>query len=77
MNEVIVEPSNTRRRVVFFRTVTNDAGACGHCVIHTVYIRHARSPERALAAAQRRFERKFRVPAWDHLAHGYDVDEEV
>ena len=77
MSEVNAQPSMTRRRIVFFRTVTNDAGACGHCVIHTIHIRRARSTQRAVAAAQRRFERKFGVPAWDHLAHGYDVEEDV
>lgn len=77
MSEANVDRPAGRRRIVFFRTVTNDAGACGRCVIHTVHIRRARSAQRAVAAAQRRFERKFRVPAWDHLAHGYDVEEEV
>lgn len=60
--------------VRFFRTETNDAGKCARCVLDTVEIRRARSSQRALSAAQHRFQRKFGLDRWDQLAHGFQID---
>lgn len=68
-----------RRRPVgsaFFRTVVNDRGVPCDCTLERIEIRRARTEQRALAAAMRRFERRYRLRAWDHVAHGY-VSEKV
>lgn len=58
-------------RVRFFRTIVNDSGARFPCAIDTIDIRRARTQDRALSAAMRRFERRNHVAAWRHLADGY------
>lgn len=62
-------------RVRFYRELLNDCGARFRCTIATVEVRRARSIDRALAAAKRRFERRHRLHAWDHLAHGFESEE--
>lgn len=62
-------------RFVFFRDMVNDLGDHFRCQVSTVRITHARSPERALAAALRRFERQHRLSNWRDLAHGYEFHE--
>lgn len=66
---------DTFYRVRFYRTLLNDCGAARPCILDAVEVRRARSLERALIAAMRRFERRHRLLAWDHLAHGYVIEE--
>jgi hypothetical protein len=72
MKERQTELPAARYQVDFFRTVYNDVGASARCNIDTIKIRRARGHDRALEAALRRFERRHRVSAWHHVAHGYE-----
>jgi hypothetical protein len=62
-------------RVRFFRTIVNNRGIPFECTIDSIAIRRARTRQRALAAAMRRFERKYRLAAWNHIAHGYESED--
>jgi hypothetical protein len=59
-------------RFVFFRELVNDRGARYRVSIESVEIAGARSRDRALEAAQRRFARHHHVSSWKHLADGYE-----
>jgi hypothetical protein len=61
-------------RVRFFRTIINDRGVPFECTLDSIAILRARSRQRALAAAMHRFERKYRLSAWNHMAHGCECE---
>ena len=75
MKEPFKRTPGTRYRVRFSRTLVNDSGVVCKSTIDVVEIRAARSTERALSAAKRRFERKHRLSTWRDLAHGCDTEE--
>ena len=75
MKEPVARPRGSRYRVRFCRTLVNDSGVICKSTIDVVDIRAARSTERALSAAMRRFERKHRIAAWHDLAHSYETEE--
>jgi len=54
----------TGYRVTFFKTVLSSNGQAFKCPQEVIHVRHARSPERADQAAQRRYERSSRVRDW-------------
>jgi hypothetical protein len=64
-------------RVTFYRTVANEVGDCFDSDLETVEVAIARSRERALMAAQRKFARHHNVHRWDDLAHGFKLQEEA
>ena len=75
MKEAFERPGETSHRIRFFRTVVNEAGVQFKTTLDVIEIRAARSTERAISAAKRRFARKHHLPTWEHLAHGYVIEE--
>jgi hypothetical protein len=51
-------------RVTFFKNLVSSDGHPFKCLQHTVEIRLAKSRERAIRAAQRRYERRTKVHDW-------------
>jgi hypothetical protein len=60
-------------RVRFLRDLVNASGDSFESTLFSVDILNARTRQRALAAAMRRFERRYRLHAWDVMAHRYDA----
>ena len=58
----------TSYRVTFFKNLANSSGHQFHCQQGTIEIRRARSRERALQAAKRRYERAKKVRDWNLYA---------
>lgn len=62
-------------RISFYREILNDVGRQCRSTLASVDIRSARSMDRAIEAGKRRFARRRRIPVWDHLADGFEVEE--
>jgi hypothetical protein len=62
----------TSYRVTFFKSLLNSDGHSFRCPQACVEIRHARTAERALRAAQRRLERLTKSP-WDRHADDFEA----
>jgi len=62
-------------RVSFYKHLLSSDGHPFRCLQQSIKIRRARSIERAVLAAERRFERRQHLPAWD--LHADDVDVEI
>lgn len=60
-------------QVTFYRELLDPNGHPHDVAVHRVLIRRARTRERAVAAAKRRFERSKRLSRWDRLAHSFEV----
>ena len=63
-----------RYRVRFIKNLCDDTGHQYKCVEGVVDIRRARDRERAVQAAQRRFERMKRIPRWTLYADTFELD---
>lgn len=61
-------------RVNFLNFLTNSTGHQFQCLQRVIPIGRAKSPERAIKAAQRRFERLERVPDWRLHAQSIEVE---
>jgi hypothetical protein len=61
-------------RVRFMKKICDDTGHQHNCVEGIVYVRRAKSMDRALKAAQLRFERMKRIPRWDLYADTFYLD---
>lgn len=61
-------------RVSFYNNLTNSSGHQFHCCQRTIDIRLAKSKDRALEAAKRRFARKEAVPHWSVRAHLVEIE---
>ncbi len=57
----------TEYRILFYKTVTNDVGANFKSVQASIEISRAKTRDRALRAAQMRFERLKRTPHWNDV----------
>jgi hypothetical protein len=55
-------------RVVFTKRLCNDVGVQRNCIQAIVSVRCSKSEERAIRAAQKRFERSKRIPHWSVYA---------
>jgi hypothetical protein len=53
-----------RYRVSFFKNLLSSNGYPAKALQQTIEVRRARSPERAIKAAQLRYERRWDVPEW-------------
>ena len=53
-----------RYRVIFFKSLLGIDGHSDKCLQQSIVIRRARSAERAVEAAKRRYERRCRVADW-------------
>jgi hypothetical protein len=63
-------------RIKFLNTLLSSDGHQFKCLQRMIPIRHARSPERAIRAAQRRFEKAEHIPDWRLRAHSVEIDED-
>lgn len=63
----------TAYRVSFFNDLLNSYGTAARICQRTIEIRRARSPDRALEAAKRRFARAEKVCHWDLRARLFEV----
>ena len=63
-----------RYRVSFFRNLLNSDGRESKCLQRSIVIRRARSVERAVEAAKRRYERLCHVADWNLYADGIDLE---
>ena len=61
-------------RVTFFKNLVNSIGHQFKCQQGTIDIRRARSDERALQAAQRRYERSKKIGDWTLYADVAELD---
>jgi hypothetical protein len=57
-----------RYRVRFMKKLCDDSGHSHDCVEGIIYVRRAKSRDRAVRAAQRRFERLKRISRWQLYA---------
>jgi len=62
-------------RICFFNDLSNDRGHMFHCCQRTVEIRAAKSKERAIEAAKRRFARAERVSHWGAHARSFEIED--
>jgi hypothetical protein len=60
-------------RVQFVKRLCNDVGLQRTCVQAVVDVRRSRSEERAIRAAQKRFERLKRIPDWTIYADRCEI----
>ncbi len=60
-------------RVFFVKRLCNDVGLQRDCVQAIVHVHRAKTPERALQAAQKRFERSRRIANWKVYADFCDI----
>ena len=65
----------TAYKISFFNELTNDSGHNFHCCQRVIEIRSAKSKDRAIRAAKRRFERRERVQHWGIRATSIEVAE--
>jgi DNA-binding response OmpR family regulator len=65
----------SRYRVSFFKTLISSDGHCFRCLQQSIEIRRARNPDRAIEAAERRYERIHRVPDWRLFADALELQE--
>ena len=61
-------------RVSFFKALLSSDGHQFQCLQQSIVIRRARSVERAVEAAKRRFERRCRVTDWRLYADGVELE---
>ena len=61
-------------RVKFLNSLTNSTGHQFQCLQRVIPIARAKSPERAIKAAQHRFERLERVSNWRLHAQSIEVE---
>lgn len=62
-------------RIGFYNELRNDTGHMFHCCQRVVEIRLARSKERAIEAAKRRFARRERISNWSIHARSIEIEE--
>jgi ribosomal protein L20A (L18A) len=62
-------------RISFFNELRNDTGHMFHCCQRVVEIRLARSKERAIEAAKRRFARREQISNWSIHARSIEIEE--
>jgi hypothetical protein len=62
-------------RITFSNNLTNDSGHCFCCCQRVIEIRAAKTRDRAIAAAKRRFERREGVSDWRIRAEYVGVEE--
>lgn len=63
-----------RYRVRFIKALCDDCGHPHKCIQGIVDIHWARTQDRAVQAAKRRFERIKRIPRWDLYADTFEVE---
>lgn len=61
-------------RVTFFKHLLSSDGHPFKCVQRAIEIRRAKNADRAIAAAERRYERLHRVPDWKLYADCFEVE---
>ena len=61
-------------RVAFFKHLLSSDGHQFKCLQHMIKIRHARNAERALKAAEYRYERFCHVPDWRLYADTFELE---
>jgi hypothetical protein len=66
-----------RYRVSFFKNLVSIDGRTHRCLQQSVVVRRARSVERALEAAKRRYERHCEVADWRLHADGVELEVEL
>jgi hypothetical protein len=64
----------SRYRVIFFKNLFSADGYPSKCLQQSIVIRRAKSVERAVEAAKRRFERHCHVADWRLHADGVDLE---
>jgi hypothetical protein len=62
-------------RITFSNNLTNDSGHCFCCCQRAIEIRAAKTRDRAIEAAKRRFERREGVSDWRIRAEYIGVEE--
>jgi len=62
-------------RIKFMNDLVNSSGHAFHCCQDQIDIRAAKSRDRAIEAAKRRFARREAVPHWTVHAHLIEVEE--
>jgi hypothetical protein len=67
----------TRYRVSFFKNLLGFDGHTSRCLQQAVVIRRAKSVERAVEAAKRRYERHCHVADWRRHADGVELEIDV
>jgi hypothetical protein len=65
---------NAQYRVAFFKHLLSSDGHQFKCLQHVIEIRHARNAERALKAAEHRYERLCHVPDWRLYADTFELE---
>jgi hypothetical protein len=65
----------TQYRISFINVLANDVGRTFHCCQRSIQIRRAKSRERAIEAAKRRFERLELTADWRRRATRIEVEE--
>ena len=65
--------TSRRHSTTFFKYVRSSNGHEFKCVQETITIERAKSIDRAVEAAKRRFERRRRVVHWQLHSDGFDV----
>jgi hypothetical protein len=63
-----------RYRVIFFKSMLGIDGQPDKCLQQSFVIRRARSVERAVEAAKRRYERRCHVADWRLRADGFETE---
>ena len=63
-----------RYRVSFFRKLLSSDGHESKCLQQSIVIRRAKSIERAVEAAKRRYERLCQVADWRFCADGLELE---
>ena len=66
-----------RYRVIFFKSLLGIDGHTDKCLQQSIVIRRARSVERAVEAAKRRYERRCRVADWRLHADGFEMEMDL
>ena len=63
-----------RYRVIFFKSLLGIDGHPDRCLQQSIVIRRARSVERAVEAAKRRYERHCHIADWSLHADGVEIE---
>jgi hypothetical protein len=61
-------------RVSFFKNLQSSDGHAFKCVQQVIEIRRAKSPDRAVRAAERRYESRHHVPDWRLYADTLELE---
>ena len=70
----LIHPNpNTQYRVAFFKRLLSSDGQSFKCLQHTVEIRRTKSADRAIKAAERRYERLRHVSDWKLHADSFEL----